>query len=296
MLGTFYVGRVDLAMYQWVEPGRKTSFGHSAVAGRAIKTQLKQPLINREGACIQVTEQAITQIARPKGNIARIFLQQACTEGWIMVRKKVNFRRQNSDACRAYCRMTLDEFEGINARQCWANWRTLPRNLNNRLPNRPLKIVDLCCGIGESTEVLAYYAAPGSQIVGLEFNPHFVTLAKTRRYLHDNAQPCNVKFRTQSVLDTFRESAGNAIAEHSMDLVNCCGAVGCHFDEKATRILAHEIKRVLHPGGLATIDSGPDGTPTGKLIGIFEGLGFQTLHRAKSCFLDRFTQVCFRKL
>jgi hypothetical protein len=28
---------------------------------------------------------------------------------------------------------------------------------------------------------------------------------------------------------------------------------------------------------------------------IFEASGFETLHSARSCFLDRYTQVCFRK-
>jgi SAM-dependent methyltransferase len=282
-------------MYDWVEPGCKTSIGSATARNRAIKTQRNKPLINREGAVLKVTEQAIGQIARPKGNIARIFLQQACTEGWIMVTKKVRFRRQNSDACRAYGRMTLKEFAAINSRQCWANWRTLPRNLNNRLPNRPLKIIDLCCGIGESTEVLAYYAHPGSQILGLEYNAHFVSLAKTREFLDDNGRRCAVNFRAQSVLETFCDARARPIAEGSIDLVNSCGAVGCHFDAASTTRLAREIDRVLARGGLATIDSGPDGTTTRELIQIFEKLGFQTLHRARSCFLDRFTQVCFKK-
>ena len=72
--------------------------------------------------------------------------------------RKVFFRQnRNHLACQAYRQMNLEEFQALNARQAWANWRTIPRNLAGRLPQRPVLALDLCCGVGESTEVLAYY-------------------------------------------------------------------------------------------------------------------------------------------
>jgi len=78
-------------------------------------------------------------------------------------------------------------------------------------------------------------------------------------------------------------------------LVNSSGAVGCHFDLEATRILACECARILRPEGLATIDSGRQGTDGPALIAIFRRLGFCLIHSVRSCWLDRYRHLCFRK-
>lgn len=258
----------------------------------------KRLSIDRHTPLLQVSAQSISQIARmhSNGNLLMVVIQQALSETMVRVRRKAAFRkRRNSDACQAYCRMSVDEFKGINARQCWANWRTIPRNLNSRIPNHPIKIIDLCCGIGESTEVLAYYAAPGSEIIGYEYNPEFVALARKREFLDDRGDPCRVRFRTQSVLETFCWRDHQRMADGSIDLVNSSGAVGCHFDVHAAEMLAREICRVLRSGGLAMIDSGPSGTTPQQLREIFTALGFEAVHATRSCALDRYTQICFRK-
>lgn len=230
------------------------------------------------------------------GHIALAGVRQAYYEAWVCNWKRVRFRlTHNGAACRAYCEMLTHEFEAINARQSWANWRTIPRNLNRRLPNRPVNAIDLCCGIGQSTEVLAYYCAPGSRLLGLEYNPRFVEVARRRRYRHDTGAPGRVTFNAQSVLETFRYPDGSEVAGGSIDVVNSCGAVGCHFDPDASIKLAGEVLRVLAPGGLALIDSGAAGTSEQRLKDIFKRAGFEALAEARSCALDRYTQVCFRK-
>ena len=78
--------------------------------------------------------------------------------------------------------------------------------------------------------------------------------------------------------------------------MNSSGAVGCHFEVQDTAVLAQELARVLRGGGLALIDSGRAGTSEGELVQVFTDLDFQAIHRARSCALDRYTQVCFRKL
>jgi SAM-dependent methyltransferase len=247
---------------------------------------------------LKISESNIGRIARIQcgRNLLMTFLHQALAETLVRMRKNARFRkRHNGEACDAYRRMSTDEFKGINARQNWANWRTIPRNLSGRLPNTPVTIVDLCCGIGQSTQVLAYYAASGSEIIGFEFNPEFVALARKREFLDEHGRMARVKFRTQSVLDTFCWRDRQPIEDNRIDLVNSSGAVGCHFDLDATRTLATEIRRVLKPGGLAMIDAGKGGTGPGALREIFESLGFETLHSARSCALDRYTQICFRK-
>ena len=77
----------------------------------------------------------------------------------------IDFRTTDAQAAEAaYAAMTEAEFEAINGRQDWANWRTIPALAPGLLPNRPLRIVDLGCGTGGSTRVLAFYASADSKI------------------------------------------------------------------------------------------------------------------------------------
>lgn len=224
-----------------------------------------------------------------------LFLRQALTELKVTWRD-VHFRKiRNAEAVRAYCAMTPAEFDGINARQKWSNWRTIPRNLDGRLPDRPCRAVDLCAGMGDSSKVLAYYLPPGSEILGLEYNPLFVSIAGRREYRGPGGERVKATFRAQSVLETFRDAEGWPLEPGTVDLVNSCGALGIHFDANAIDTLAQEIRRVLKTGGLATIDSGRKGVNKQAMTRIFEWHGFQALGSAKSCFLDRFTQLCFCK-
>lgn len=249
---------------------------------------------------VSFSEDTLHQVAHERlgMSLVGIFFWQAASERVLRYLKGINFRRnENAEATSAYRAMSAHEFEGINARQRWANWRTIPRNLSGRIPDRPLKVIDLCCGVGHSTEVLACYLPVGSRILGLEFNPDFVAFARSResRYMHRTGAPVQVRFASQSVLETFRDESGTEVPSGSVDLVNCSGAVGVHFKPEATRVLAKQVARVLRPGGIATIDSGPYGTNATELTRIFEGMGFKRLNAARSCFVDYSVQVCFRK-
>lgn len=228
-----------------------------------------------------------------------IVLKQAFSEKFLLrVVKGVNFRHsENIQATRAYRAMSISEFEGINARQQWANWRTVPRNLNGRIPAKPLFAIDLCCGVGHSTEVLACYLPQGSSILGIEFNPDFVAQARARKekYRHQDGALQEARFVAGSVLETFRDEKGAAVPAASIDVVNCCGAVGVHFKPEAARTLVEEVARVVKPGGIAMIDSGPHGTNPRELTGIFESLGFERINAVRSCFVDYSLQICFRK-
>lgn len=254
-------------------------------------------------AVLRLSERDIRRHARargPRAPITWILMRQAYSETRLRLKRKIRFRhRDNSKACDAYCAMRPDEFERVNARQAWANWRTIPRNLDGVLPTWPVTIVDLCCGTGQSTAVLAWYAAAGSRVLGLEYNPRFVELARSRSYLGarggEGGASVDVRFNAQSVLDTFRDDAGQPLAERSVDLVNASGSVGNHFDTAATRVLADEIDRVLKPRGVAMIDTGDAGTDAGTLSAIFVEKGFSVMHSAKSHPLDRYRQVCLRK-
>lgn len=229
-------------------------------------------------------------------NIIKVSLKQFVSEQLTRLRTHASFRQtSNDDAVNTYSKMSINEFEGINGRQRWANWRSVPRNLNGNLPMTPVKVVDLCCGVGHSSEVLAAYLTAGSSILGLEYNPEFVKIAQTRKFVNREGKPIDVRFRAQSVLESFCEVDGSKIKDASIDVVNCCGAVGHHFAPDATSVLAKEVARVVKPGGLALIDSGTRGTSLEKLKEIFAQNGFKDVHQAKSCFVDLYTQVCFKK-
>jgi SAM-dependent methyltransferase len=275
-----------------------TTPGAVAIDREAAAPFVAPGLIDRSGPTLRVGERAIRRIAHHKSaerDIVFIFLRQAFYESRVRLMKKVSFRwRENDAAVRAYCAMSAAEFRGINARQRWANWRFIPRNLDGRLPAGPVKALDLCCGVGDSTDVLAFYLAPGSEILGLEYNPEFVESARRRELYDENGRPARVRFRVQSVLETFREADGTPVLTGSVDLANSCGAVGSHFDRRTTAVLLDELRRVLKPGGLATIDSGPDGTTPEELVALARKRGFTVLNQTRSCVFDRFAQLCLR--
>jgi SAM-dependent methyltransferase len=227
----------------------------------------------------------------PEG-ITRLFLKQAWTEFKVSRRTRLRFRAgSNDEAVQAYCSMTPAEFMGVNARQRWANWRTLPRLLVGRLPPRPCRAVDLCSGVGDAAEVLAYYLPPGSSILGLEFNPAFVAYAARRLYRGRDRSPVRTSFHCQSVLETFQDADGRFVPDGSVDLVSCCGALSVNFDVRSLDSIAWEAARVLRPGGIATVDSGKSGVDKDQMVEIFARRGFKAYGFAKSCFVDRFTQI-----
>ena len=252
----------------------------------------------RNAGRLQLSDQAIRAAAEANraGNLLTLLLKQAVSELRFRLLARASIRTQlNDKACDAYSRMPAELFAGINARQMWSNWRTIPRNLSGRLPNDGVKMIDLCCGTGDSTQVLAYYAPAGSEILGLEYNPSFVACARKRPFVNRHRRRVNVAFAAQSVLETFRDAAGAPVRERTVDVVNSCGAVACHFDLNATAVLAREIARVLKNDGFAMIDTGPGETRSRELIGVFEAAGFVPVHRVRSCFADRYTHVCFQK-
>lgn len=228
--------------------------------------------------------------------LAGLFLRQALAELRVTLRRGPRFREgDNVNAVRAYRAMSVKDFEGINARQKWANWRTIPRNLRGRLPDRPCRAVDLCSGTGDSTEVLACCLPQGSEVLGLDCSLEFVRTARRRIFRDGSGRPFKTEFRAQSVLEPFRDSKGRLLEDGSVDLVNCCGAAAINFNAAQIRALASEIRRVLKAGGLAAIDAPAGRAGREKMTREFGGFDFEALGSARSCFLDRFSQICFRR-
>jgi SAM-dependent methyltransferase len=196
----------------------------------------------------------------------------------------------------SYSRMTTAEFTCINGRQAWANWRTIPQNLSGRLPlDRPLRVIDLCCGTGESTQVLAWWLPRGSTIMAYEQDARFATSARSRTYRNRRGHPIAVSIRQTSVLEPFCDSAGDPFESASIDIVHAIGSLGCHFSPDESRLIVRECARVLVSGGYAFLDAGRAGTTADHLASLASEAGFLLEGHSKSWWLDRYVQLALRK-
>src|SRR5438046_6110639 len=108
---------------------------------------------------------------------------------------KRGIRFRDTDPARvaaAYAAMSDADFDAINGRQDWANWRTIPRALSGHVPDRPLRVADLGCGTGSSTRVLAFYCPEGSHLTGYELVPALLEAARARLYPPPSRRPAPV--------------------------------------------------------------------------------------------------------
>jgi SAM-dependent methyltransferase len=228
------------------------------------------------------------------GHILAAFWRQWRTER-SLVRRGICFRSTDS-ACvaTAYAAMSATEFDDINGPQDWANWRTIPRALRGHVPDRPLRVLDLGCGTGTSTRVLACFCPAGSQITGYEFAEPLVAIARRREYRRRNGQPAQVDFVCQSVTETLLQADGVTVPEQSVDLVNASGVVGHHLNAESIRPLVRELCRVLKPDGVAMLDVGPT-LSASALRSILEPAGFAVQGRSYSWFGDTRGELVFRR-
>ncbi|HMF18072.1 MAG TPA: class I SAM-dependent methyltransferase, partial [Gemmataceae bacterium] len=165
-----------------------------------------------------------------------------------LARRGVHFRATEPEAvAAAYAAMSDDDFAAINARQDWANWRTIPRGLSGNVPDRRLRVLDLGCGSGSSTAVLAFYCPAGSQITGYEMVSPLLDMARRRAYVHRSGQPIVVTFVCQGVTEPLRDAGGGVVPNECVDLVNASGVVGHHLNADSVRPLIGELCRVLTP-------------------------------------------------
>src|SRR6266545_6855388 len=228
------------------------------------------------------------------GRILMVWWRQWRTER-ALARRGIHFRATSFDqVLAAYAAMTQEEFDAINGRQDWANWRTIPRALSAHLPNRPLTVADLGCGTGSSTRVLAFYCPPGSRITGYELVPVLVDVARRRPYVHRSGSPCSVEFVCQGVTEPLRRLDETLVPDGSLDLVNASGVVGHHLNADTVRPLVAELQRTLRADGVAMLDVGPT-LRDADLTRVMTTAGFVRLGRWRSWWLDPTGEVVFRR-
>lgn len=221
-------------------------------------------------------------------------------------RRKLHFRSTVLlEVVNAYARMSAEEFDAINGRQAWANWRTIPRALSRHVPDRPLRVLDLGCGAGNSTQVLAFYAPAGSHITGYEAAAPLLDFASGRRYRHRGGAEARVDFVVQGITETLRQPVAEfgqtkglthePVPDASVDVVNSSGVVGFHLNQETVPPLIAELVRVLRPGGVALLDVGPT-LPSRVLRGMMTAAGFECLARRRSWLGDPTGEIVFRKV
>jgi SAM-dependent methyltransferase len=226
-------------------------------------------------------------------------LPAVCWRQWrterALAKRGVCFRTAEPEVvAAAYTAMSDQEFDAINSRQDWANWRTIPRALSGHVPDQPLRVLDLGCGTGSSTQVLAFYCPADSHLTGYEMAPALVKVARRRRYVQRGGQPAPVDFSCQGITEPLQAADGGLLATGSVDLVNASGVVGHHLTPQTVTPLLEELARVLRPGGVASLDVGPT-LPASELSLALGCRGFTPLGHCRSWLLDPTGQVTFRK-
>ncbi len=212
-----------------------------------------------------------------------------------LARRGIHFRDTNPETvAAAYMAMSAAEFDAINGRQDWANWRTIPRALSGHVPDRPLRVLDLGCGTGSSTRVLAFYCPSGSHLTGYELAPPLLDLARRRVYQDRDGNPARVDFVCQGVTEVLHDAEGGPLAAGSVDVVNASGVVGHHLSAADIPPLLDEMKRVLVADGVAMLDVGPT-LPGPELRRLMTGAGFRYLGHYRSWLGDPTGEMVFRK-
>jgi SAM-dependent methyltransferase len=226
--------------------------------------------------------------ANGPGRIVKVCWRQWRTER-ALARRGVRFRATAFEhVLAAYAAMSQAEFDAINGPQDWANWRTIPRALTSHVPDRPLRVLDLGCGTGGSTRVLAFYCPSGSRITGYEIAEPMLVFARRREFRHRGRSMANVDFVCQGVTEALPEP------DASVDLINASGVVGHHLKPATIAPLIAEIKRVLAPAGVAMLDVGPT-MPARALRVIMANANFACLGHYRSWLGDLTGEMVFRR-
>jgi SAM-dependent methyltransferase len=247
-------------------------------------------LNDRSTTMLHISERDIRR--HGPGNLLGVVWRQWRAER-ALARRAVHFRTTDlKTLSAAYAAMSDDEFDAINGRQDWANWRTIPRSLSGHVPDQSLRVLDLGCGTGGSTRVLAFYCPVGSHLTGYELTAPLVEIARRRSYPQCNGQPAHVDFCCQGVTEPLCDASGARVADASVDVVNASGVVGHHLNPTSVLPLIVELKRVLRPGAAALLDVGPT-LSDADLGALMLGHGFKRIAYRRSCFLDRTGQVVF---
>ena len=179
---------------------------------------------------------------------------------------------------RTYGAMSPAEFQRINGAQEWQNWRLVPRALMEMPVDRPWRIIDLGCGSGGSSAVIASTAPAGSTLTGFDVCDALLDEARRRRYVDCEGRSIRASFMCQPITEPLRDAFGNPFADASVDVAHAAGVVGHHLALDDVVRLAAELQRVLAPAGIAVLDAGPKLSAAG-LAAVMSGIGMRQVAR-----------------
>jgi len=210
----------------------------------------------------------------------------------LMKRSGNDFR--SGDVKSAYDAMDAQDFDAINGRQDWANWRLIPRALSGLVPSTPVSVIDLGCGPGSSTKILGHFVHPESRLLGIDLAENLIAKARKANYTHGSGAEMATEFSVGSATETFRQADGTAVKDGSVDYVNSSGIVGHYLDVPALKTMGREVHRVLKPGGHVALDNGPN-LVAKDIIPAMESLGFTFVKRVVLFYGDFRGQLVFRR-
>ena len=190
-----------------------------------------------------------------------------------------------------------EDFDEYNFPQVWVERRQIPEAIDGRIPARDAVVLDLGCGPGTSTEVLAYFADPSWTIVGYDLTRHLIERARLRaargEFRNRAGSVITPEFRCQNVAEPLRRGSG-AIEDASVDFAISCGVVGLYLQHDEASRLARELSRVVKPGGYAAIDAGP-ANPVATVRAVMSEAGFIEAGVARSFVIEPRPKIVFRR-
>lgn len=189
------------------------------------------------------------------------------------------------------------DFDEYNFPQVWVERRQIPGAISGRIPARGAVVLDLGCGPGTSTEILAYFADPSWTIIGYDLTRHLVERARLRaargEFRSRNGCVITPEFECQNVADPLRGLSG-LIRDSSVDFAISCGVVGLYLQRDEAARLAVELARVVKSGGFAAIDTGP-ANPVSAVRELMSGAGFDEVGVARSFVVEPRPKLVFRR-
>ena len=243
----------------------------------------------------KITTGAVSPMRTRRGplSIASMFVRQVLTEFRLRARR-LSFRtRDQAQLERSYGAMTPQEFEEVNAPQGLMNEFAIPRALAKYPHDRPWRLVDLGCGSGGSSAILARQAPPGSSLIGYDLSASLLDTARRRDLRDCEGRPLPAEFVCQSITEPLRTPGGELLPAGSVDVSHAAGIVGHHLRPADLEMLARELRRVLAPQGLAILDSGPKLGPR-TLAQTMHAAGFELVARHRLLPFARRTASVFR--
>jgi len=194
--------------------------------------------------------------------------------------------------------LAADGFEEYNLPQAWVESRMIPQALHGRVPRAGARILDLGCGPGTSTRLLAHFADPSWFILGMDLTPALIDAARLRAqagaFRNAAGQTIPTAFVRQDLAAPLRGPDDTPVPDASIDLAISCGVVGLYMDTPGATALAHELARVLRPGGFAALDAGP-AIPVPALRQILAGAGLTPDGTCRSVWCEPRPKLVYRK-